>query len=233
MGWTKPGILRFLPSPTFVPRPQIPRTLRLLQPDAKICDVGAGGRRIVPNVVTVDAVPGPGVDLTGDIHDLPIPDASFDCVFCTGTLEHVRNPAKAVEELHRILKPGGIVHIDVPFIQGYHPDPTDFWRFTLDGLRLLCGAFEEIDSGTYIGPTCGLVWIMREWANSLTSSRVLSNILLIPVALLTAPLKYLDYPLLDLKRSHHVASAVFFRGRRPEAPATQGSGPHKAGLGPA
>jgi hypothetical protein len=106
----------------------------------------------------------------------------------------------------------------VPFIQGYHPDPTDYWRFTLEGLRLLCEAFEEIDSGTYIGPTCGLVWIVREWANSWTSNRILSNLLLIPAAILTAPLKYLDYILIRSKRSHHVASAVFFRGRKPHTP---------------
>jgi hypothetical protein len=121
----------------------------------------------------------------------------------------------AVRELHRILKPGGIVHIDVPFIQGYHPDPTDYWRFTLDGLRLLCEGFEELDSGTYIGPSCGLVWTAREWANGITSNRYLSNLLLVPVAYLTAPFRYLDYLVLRSPRSHHVASAVYFRGRRP------------------
>lgn len=187
----------------------------MLPPDGKICDVGAGGRRITPEVVTVDFVPGPGVDIAGDIHALPIPTDSFDCVFCTGTLEHVRDPAKAVHELLRILKPGGIIHIDVPFIQGYHPDPVDYWRFTREGLRLLCKPFDEIDSGTYIGPTCGLVWVVREWANSWTSNRIASNLLLIPTAILSAPLKYLDYFLIDSSRSHHVASAVYFRGRKP------------------
>jgi SAM-dependent methyltransferase len=176
--------------------------------------VGAGGRRIVPHVVTVDAVAAPGVDIEGDIHALPIPDASFDCVFCTGTLEHVRDPWQAVRELNRILKVGGIVHIDVPFIQGYHPDPTDYWRFTLDGLKLLCANFEELEAGVYIGPTCGLTWIAREWANSVSSNRLISNLMLIPLALLLAPLKYLDYLLIHAKRSHHVASAVFFRGRK-------------------
>lgn len=215
MGWGLPGILRFLPRPTLVPRQQIPRTLALLRPGAKICDVGAGGRRITSEVQTVDFVAAPGVDVVADIHSLPIADSSYDAIFCTGTLEHVVDPHTAVRELYRVLKPGGIVHIDVPFIQGYHPDPTDYWRFTRDGLKLLCGRFEEIDSGTYIGPSCGVVWITREWANSWTSNRVISNLLLIPVALITAPIRYLDFFLIASKRSHHVASAVFFRGRKP------------------
>jgi len=215
MGWGLPAILRYLPNPSIAPRPQITITLAMLPAGARVCDVGAGGRRIVPDVIAVDLLPGPGVDIAGDIHDLPIPDNSFDCVVCTGTFEHIRNPWKAIQELRRILKPGGIVYVDVPFIQGYHRDPVDYWRFTLDGLRVLCEDFEEIEAGTYIGPTCGLVWIMREWANSLTSNRWLSNLFLVPVALLTAPLRYLDYMLIYSKRSHHVASAVFFRGRKP------------------
>jgi SAM-dependent methyltransferase len=215
MGWGLPGILRFLPSPTVQPRNQVARTLKMLPKGASILDVGAGGRRIAPGVVTVDAVSVPGVDVVGDIHNLPIDADSFDCVFCTGTLEHVRDPWQAVREIHRVLKPGGIVHLDVPFIQGYHADPTDYWRFTLDGLRLLAGAFEEIDAGTFIGPTCALTWVAREWANSWSTNRILSNLLLIPVALLTAPFRYLDYLMIRTTRSHHVASAVYFRGRKP------------------
>jgi len=214
MGWGLPGILRYLPHPTLIVRPEIDRTLASLPPDALICDVGAGGRRLAPKVVTVDSVPVPNVDIVADIHNLPINDASFDCVFCTGTLEHVRDPWQAVREMHRILRPGGIFHADVPFMQGYHPDPTDYWRFTIEGLRLLCRDFEELASGTYIGPTCGLVWVAREWANSWSSSRIASNLLLVPVALMAAPFKYLDYLMIHTRRSHHVASAFFFRGRK-------------------
>jgi SAM-dependent methyltransferase len=177
-------------------------------------DVGAGGRRITPDVVTVDAVAAPGVDVVGDIHGLPFADGSFDAVFCTGTLEHITDPFRAIQELRRVLRPGGILYVDVPFMQGYHADPTDYWRFTLDGLRLLCRDFEELQSGTYIGPTCGLVWVAREWASNLSSNRIVSNLLLAVVALATAPLKYIDYLAIRSSKSHYVASAVYFRGRR-------------------
>jgi len=222
MGWDRVGILRFLPSPTLVIRDHIAETLALLPKSASICDVGAGGRRILPDVTTVDGFAAPGVDVVSDIHRLALSDRVFDCVFCTGTLEHVRDPRQAVAEIHRIVRPGGIVHIDVPFIQGYHADPTDYWRFTLDGLKLLCEDFDELASGTHIGPTSGLVWIAREWANSWSSHRVISNVLLGTFAVLLAPLKYLDYLMIRGARSHRVASAVYFRGRRP---ATRDSAP--------
>ncbi len=217
MGWGLPRGLRHLPSPTVVPRPTIPITLASLPKGARVLDVGAGGRRIAPGVITFDAVAGPEVDLTGDIHRMPIDDATFDCVVCTGTLEHVRDPWQAVREMTRILRPGGVVHIDVPFMQGYHADPTDYWRFTLDGLRLLCNGFEEIDAGVHIGPTCGLIWVAREWADSLTGNRYLSHMFLTGMAILTAPFKYIDYLAIRSPRAHRVASAVFFRGRKPTA----------------
>jgi SAM-dependent methyltransferase len=217
VGWHLPGILGLLPGPTVVPRQQIARTLDLLPPGARVLDVGAGGRRISPSVVTLDAVAAPEVDIVGNIHRMPIADGCFDCVVCTGTLEHVRDPWQAVREIDRVLKPGGLAHIDVPFIQGYHADPTDYWRFTLEGLRLLCRRFEELDAGVHIGPSCGLVWVAREWSSSLFTNRYLSNAVLALASYATYPLKFVDYVAIRGPQSHRVASAVYFRGRKPPA----------------
>ncbi len=214
MGWGLPGFLRLLPSPTLVITDHVRETLAQLPPSAKILDVGAGGRRITPDVVTFDALAGPEIDVVGDIHAMPIPDESYDCVFCTGTLEHVEDPWRAIQEIHRVTRIGGIVHVDVPFIQGFHADPNDYWRFTIEGLRLLCKPFHELASGVHIGPTCGLVWIAREWANCVREDRVVSNLCLVGMAIVTAPLRYLDYIWMKSKRSHRVASAVYFRGRK-------------------
>jgi hypothetical protein len=58
------------------------------------------------------------------------------------------------------------------------------------------------------------VWVAREWADSSSTNRYLSNFLLVVVALVTAPLKYLDYALVGKPKSHRVASALYFRGRK-------------------
>ena len=107
MGWGLPGILRYLPHPTIAPTRQIKRTLDSLPPGSKVLDVGAGGRRIVPGVVTFDAMPGTDVDIVGDIHNLPIPGDSFDCIFCTGTLEHVRDRLLGLFNLIRFVRVKG------------------------------------------------------------------------------------------------------------------------------
>jgi SAM-dependent methyltransferase len=82
--------------------------------------------------------PGRGVTIVGDIQQCPqISDNSFDVIVCTQVLEHVPNPFLAVSELHRMLKPGGILLLTVPAAFPYHADPQDYWRFSRDSLKLL------------------------------------------------------------------------------------------------
>lgn len=50
-----------------------------------------------------------------DIHQMPFADRSFDVVLCNHVLEHVDNDIRAMEEIHRVLKPGGFAILQVPF----------------------------------------------------------------------------------------------------------------------
>lgn len=49
-----------------------------------------------------------------DLTQCPLPDACVDAVTCLNVLEHIENDKAAVSEIHRILKPGGVAHIEVP-----------------------------------------------------------------------------------------------------------------------
>lgn len=74
-------------------------------------------------------------DVVADIAQLPLADGELDAVVCTEVLEHVRNPAAALQELRRVLAPGGRILITVPFVGELHEEPFDFQRFTSYGLQ--------------------------------------------------------------------------------------------------
>lgn len=73
-----------------------------------------------------------------DAHDMPYEDETFDCVIFNQVLEHVRNPFTCVKEGYRVLKTGGTIVLTSPFFYQVHRHPEDNWRFTVDGLRVLC-----------------------------------------------------------------------------------------------
>lgn len=73
-------------------------------------------------------------DVVGAAGATGLADASVDVVVCTQVLEHLEDPAGAVCEFLRILKPGGALIVSAPHIWFYHPQPGDFWRFTQEGM---------------------------------------------------------------------------------------------------
>jgi SAM-dependent methyltransferase len=71
-------------------------------------------------------------DLT---EDLPFNDGEFDTVILSDVLEHVPQPEKVWREMSRILSPGGIALINVPFYFRLHEIPYDYYRYTEYALR--------------------------------------------------------------------------------------------------
>lgn len=83
----------------------------------------------------------PGIDMLS----LPYPDASFDFVVSDQVLEHVAgDPQRAIDECHRVLRPGGIAVHTTCFINPVHKEPEDFWRFSPDALKYLSRNFSEV-----------------------------------------------------------------------------------------
>lgn len=134
-----------LPDPAFTR----PRNLRLFEwlnaqgTGKKILNLGSGVGRfdhyISPDIkmINLDINPdAPGVDIVADAHRLPFDDASIDIVYSIAVLEHVKKPWVVASEITRILKPGGHVALELPFLNVIH-DTEDYFRFTDKGIRSL------------------------------------------------------------------------------------------------
>jgi SAM-dependent methyltransferase len=96
---------------------------------------------------TSEVTPDFHTDLVLDVRSMPeIEDETYDCVFCSGVLEHVDNYHHGLTEITRILKGGGVLLLGLPFRQAIHGAPNDFWRFTEYGIRhLLANSYEVGD----------------------------------------------------------------------------------------
>jgi len=76
-------------------------------------------------------------DAYGDGEHLPIRSEVVDTVLCTQMLEHVPEPWAVMDEIARVLRPGGYLILTVPLAWGLHGEPYDFYRYTRYGLRHL------------------------------------------------------------------------------------------------
>lgn len=83
------------------------------------------------------------IDVIGDTLTLPFVESSFDCIFASEVMEHLSNPFLFVENITRVLKPGGTLVITIPFMFHYHADPYDYWRPTGKSLQQLFSSFSE------------------------------------------------------------------------------------------
>lgn len=75
------------------------------------------------------------IDVYYDGETLPFADESFDSIFSSEVFEHVFNLSQILNELHRVLRPGGRMLLTVPFVWDEHEIPYDFARYTSFGLK--------------------------------------------------------------------------------------------------
>lgn len=84
-----------------------------------------------------------------DAQDLPFADGSFDGVLAQAVLEHVVDPPRCVAEIHRVLRPDGVIFAETPFMQQVHGGAYDFTRYTPLGHRRLLRGFTTRRTGRY------------------------------------------------------------------------------------
>lgn len=202
-----------------IDRDRLPAFVRGLGEQARVVNVGARESQLGDHVLSLDLALYPGVDVVGDAVRLPMRDESLDAVITQGVLEHVRHPEQAVAEIRRVLCSGGLTYHEVPFMQGYHADPTDFQRFTLDGIAALFDGLEIVERGVIAGPSSALSWLLREYLAILFSFNhpILYAIGKRVFGWLTTPIKYLDALVTGSRYAPKMASALYLVARKPGA----------------
>jgi SAM-dependent methyltransferase len=124
---------------------------RYVEKPAVVLDVGCGRMPYYPlfeavasDYVGSDIAPGPRIRHVCPVEELDIDDARFDLVLCTQVVEHVSDPERALAEIARVLKPGGHAFITTHGVWPYHPYPTDYRRWTQQGLEDLVARTDNL-----------------------------------------------------------------------------------------
>lgn len=173
-GGARTGLARFVPEPSvnLSAARVVAHLNQLLPDDATVLVVGAGGQRhwVDPalgggarHILYCDVDVRASVDLFCDGHDLPFRDASVDAVVTTAVLEHVIDPVRVADEITRVVRPGGYLYSELPFMQQVHEGAYDFTRYTLSGHRRLFRWFAEVEAGMVAGPGTALAWSLENF----------------------------------------------------------------------
>jgi len=186
---------------------------RLEQGPYRILDLGSAGRQWHPRIISLDLFKSGKVSVVADSSRLPFRPACLDFILCTAVLEHVVDLPSTAAEIKRCLLPGGEIYIDVPFLQPFHADPTDYRRYTLPGLQQLFQAYRCIDSGVSVGPFSGIAMLLRKIPAAGIANPKLALAVEAIVGWATFWIKYLDRLFPSGQAMHKVASGVYFHGK--------------------
>ncbi len=142
-----------------------------------------------------DVVIGSRTEAVFDASYLPLRSNSVDGVVVQAVLEYVLDPALVAAEIYRVLKPGGIVYSEMPFLQSVHGGRYDFTRLTHLGHLRLFRHFEEISSGACAGPATTLAWSLQQFFLGFVRSPRLRDGMKIATGFLFFWIHFFDYVL--------------------------------------
>ena len=143
-----PGWFGLFFNPYFIIRRGLFKKIKLLSPSlsGKLMDFGSGSKPY-RNLFHVEQYIGVDIETSGHDHTheeidvfydgktIPFPDQHFDSIFSSEVFEHIFNLDAILNELNRVLKPGGKMLITIPFVWDEHEIPYDFARYTSFGIQ--------------------------------------------------------------------------------------------------
>ncbi len=186
--------------------------------DNRALNVGSGETDLQSGLTNIDMDRSEHTDCVGDALELPFGTSTFQLVLSQETMEHVADPFQAVREMGRVLKPDGVLYLQVPFILGYHPDPEDYWRFTHSGVRKLIEqaglTCERVEPSLAAGT--GVHRILVEFLAGVAARLVPKTYAPVKgaMAILFYPLKWMDGWLSVGSQRDRIAGGYFGIGRK-------------------
>jgi SAM-dependent methyltransferase len=150
----------------------------------------------------------PGAEIIrSDITSIPLPDGSMDAVLCTEVLEHVEQPLAALDEIARLLRPGGQLLLSVPSACRVHRAPThyyggyapDFFERSLPARGLRLDALDPIGNWSeYMAQEMGRIPdIIRHHSRFPSGVRDILATTAWPIFRLAVPLAFLAFSRFD------------------------------------
>jgi SAM-dependent methyltransferase len=152
-------------------------------PDRRYLDVGCGLRNVVyDNCLYLEVYPSLTADLVVDPGEprYPIASDSMDGIGCFAVLEHVADPWALARELRRILKPGGLLYVDWPFLQPVHGYPSHYFNATRYGLaHMFAEGFETLELATHPNQSADhtMTWLLGEMVRGMPDGAAKSALL--------------------------------------------------------
>jgi SAM-dependent methyltransferase len=197
-------------------------------PDRLVVNLGAGLERVFrenlagKRAVARIGLPHAGtVDVFGDVMEFPLVDDSVDLFMSSSVMEHVRDPELGIAEMSRVIKPGGLVYAEIPFIRSFHMAPEDYQRYSISGIKAVFGRhdFEMIEAGVCSGPFTAIALLIADMSMAYLTRRIAS--LFVPIVyMLVHPIKYLDRLVQDRHAAEFQACNFYYLGRK-VAPASR------------
>lgn len=224
----KAGFKRLFPTPpqrvwTSVSLRKVKQLLEEFNPDdplRKVMNIGSGTDGVYKKIygkyqslVRVGLPLDGKIDVFGDAMNFPLKDESIDLVLSSSVMEHIENVEECVREQFRVLKPGGKVYAEIPFMRAYHMEPIDYQRYTIQGIEKLFErhGFKMVEKGVCSGPFNAMALLWQDFLISMAPGptkfpvRILSS-------WLVHPFKYLDRLFEHSKWTHKVACNFYYIG---------------------
>ncbi|KAB2969886.1 MAG: class I SAM-dependent methyltransferase [Thermoanaerobaculia bacterium] len=179
--------------------------------------IGGGPRRIHPRLLNLNLAPFRNVDVVATAYALPHPDGSVPAIHCEAVVEHLEFPDRAVAEMYRVLRAGGYVYSNTPFLQPYHAYPDHYQNFTLTGHHRLFerAGFLVVEAGVAVGPSFMLRDLLANYCRHALPGGRWGKVLARVVELLLLPLPLLDRVTSRGATAHAVCSTTYLLAQKP------------------